>query len=421
MDVLVKTVRHSRIYNSVFIFVAVCGAAYLFWKSCITTIDEVDFKFIWLAGVVWANGGDPYSATYANTAQVIFEGLKTNVPQFWYYGPNWWPISRALAAFDLSTATLIWRLSIVALIFLGSLLFYRALPFFGYKISFIELAGFVGVISLMEPTANTITIGQTTAIVYVGLGALALGLAANRCYLIVIGVIVMLLKPQIGLVLLPSFFIFRAYRVAVITALLITCLMALPSLIGHDLMTVFREYVAQAAIHGKQPSNLPLETTGLRHLIFALAGLSISSLSTTAIAILVVTAGTLVLRSGIQNEGRMTTNAINAWFFFAISSLACIVSLHTYDLIFMAPLLLLSLGFGVRFQILTALGFAVIVRSGNLAHFFYPKTADEQLVISAALDTGSVVLIFCVGVANLFLKSRNLSQGREDSQALSGV
>jgi len=418
MGILGATVRHSWIYNSVLIFVAVCGVTYLFWKSCIATIDEVDFKFIWLAGVVWAKGGDPYSVTYFNTAQVIFEGLKTNVPQFWYYGPNWWPISRALAAFDLSTATLIWRLSIVALIVLGSLLFYWALPFFGYKISLIELAGFVGVVSLMEPTANTITIGQTAAIVYGGLAALALGLAANRWYLIVTGVIVMLLKPQIGLVFLPSLFVFRAYRFAVITALLITCLMALPSLIGHDLMTVFREYVAQAVIHGKQPSNLPPETTGLRHLIYALSGQTISSLSTTAIAILVVTAGTLVLR---QNEGGMTANAINAWLFFAISSLACIVSLHTYDLIFLAPLLLLSLGFDVTFRILTLLGFVVIVRSGNLAHFFDPKTADEQLQISASLDTGSIALLFCVGVASIFRKSRNHGKGKEDNQTLSSV
>jgi hypothetical protein len=408
--------RHSSIYNVFLLGVALSGVTYILWKLLIANLTEVDFKFVWLAGVVWAKGGDPYSFMYASTAQEMFKGIDTNMPQFWFYGPNWWPISRALAAFELSTATQIWRLSIVALITLGCVLFYRTSRLFGQSISRIELAGFAGVVFLMDASAITISIGQTSAIVYSGLGALALGLASNQRFLITIGVILLLLKPQIGLALVPALIIYRASRFAVVIGILVTCLMAVPSLVGHDLATMTREFVAQAAIHGKQPSNSPLETTGLRHVLYALTGLTISSLSTTVLATMLISGGTFALRMNIAADDRMSVNAINVWLFFSIASIGCIVSLHIYDLIFMAPLLLLSSSFNISVQFLTWLGFVVIFRSGNLAHLFGPKTPDEQLSISAALDTAGAILMFFAGFVGIFLRSKLQKRERREVQ-----
>ena len=91
-------------YSDVMGVVGLSGVAYVLWKCFSEPYAEVDFKYIWLAGVVWREGGDPYGASYLAAAQEIFGRGATNVPQYWFYPPNWWPISTFLSEFDLSSA-----------------------------------------------------------------------------------------------------------------------------------------------------------------------------------------------------------------------------------------------------------------------------------------------------------------------------
>src|ERR1700753_4058657 len=93
--------RYFR-YQIILSIIALSGLLYTLVKLVASPASEIDFKFIWLAGLLWGRGDNPYGDQFATEASSLFGGGLSNVPQYWFYGPNWWPVSRIFATVDLS-------------------------------------------------------------------------------------------------------------------------------------------------------------------------------------------------------------------------------------------------------------------------------------------------------------------------------
>src|SRR6476469_3887303 len=97
----------SRVYYvlaAVFVLIAVLFPN---WGGLLFSPHEIDFRYFWFAGYMWAHGLDPYSAAYAELGNSVLPvGSKL---QMWLYPPDWWLVARALALFDLPTSLIVWR------------------------------------------------------------------------------------------------------------------------------------------------------------------------------------------------------------------------------------------------------------------------------------------------------------------------
>ena len=79
-----------------------------------------DFRYIWLAGYIWSNGEDPYSASFRSTSAML--PWNGHAPEVWLYPPNWWPLSSLLALSVLMTANLLWNIGNILLCLAASFL-----------------------------------------------------------------------------------------------------------------------------------------------------------------------------------------------------------------------------------------------------------------------------------------------------------
>lgn len=405
---------------------ALAGLAYLLLKSVFGTNPEIDFKYIWVAGQLWAEGINPYSDDFARIGDTFFEN--TNTLDTWLYPPNWWLLSRALALFDVETAVVLWRSLNAALLLGGTVLSVKAMRSVLGRRWLVAGLFMVGYATTMQATAMTLSIGQTSILLFFGLCAVLYGLSGGRSVWVVIGLIVVALKPQTGIVVWAAIAALPTQRNAVFVAGLATLVLAAPGLLAggfapslNGLIAAYLDYDGALAV------NSPASTTGLRHLVDLTTGITLSALWLCLVAAVIAALGSFLLyrtplNSPIRTPGETKTPfyaagdsamksdgrslAIGFWILLVLSSL---VSLHSYDFVVVAPLCLIcfSPAFPTRLRVAIGIGLLLIYRSSNMAALtgFYNREtlhALGPLIDSTAIMMMLVALAACLFYPRLF-------------------
>lgn len=252
------------------------GGAHLVWAAGVHWSEPgADFTRLWLAGDFWSAGSNPYTEEFAAAAG-RFPELDGGL---WLSGPNWFPVAALLSLFDPLTASRLWLLLNIALLFGASALnaaAFRRLP--GQS----ALAGETGLTaflkSLPPPTlfmlhagwmtaaaaaGDVLSFGGASAAVYFGASLVLYGLTAKRDLAGAGGVALLLLHPAIGLLLAAAMALCAYGRRAIVLGGLISFLMAVPALViapGADIA----EALAAGAAHDQAAG-----ATGLRHVLGA--------------------------------------------------------------------------------------------------------------------------------------------------------
>lgn len=298
----------------------IVAVAFPLWRGVIDPLPEVDFRYYWFAGVMWANGLDPYSADYARLGnQVLPPGAALHV---WLYPPPWFGITRLLAAMNFDTALLVWRASVGPIIVASTAIVAQS----AFRRDWLAITGVCALAAVIEPTVLVLVGGQVSPIlVYAGM---ALIVSARTKLPLVAGLVLTALKPQIGA------FIFLAYAIAqpraVIMAVAVTAVLSLPHFLTLGLIDTITEYLDNLRATGQHYANVPIAMTGLGQLPARL-GINIPGLVSFAAATAVAVTAGIGLRQ--KRDGSLA---------FLLAGIAAIVPLHNYDLTFMVlPVLLL--------------------------------------------------------------------------------
>ena len=388
----------------------VAGLAYLLVK-CLAQFGQpgFDFKYLWTAGMVWAEGQSPTNgAFHAMAARHISEGA---IPEVWSYPPNWWAICIGLAQAPLALAHLIWDLASVGLMAGASLLLARSIkPAFGEvrtgvplldrivdqpwalaSLHFFLMAGF-------EASALLITIGQTTAPIYFGVAALLFGMASGRRGWASAGLALTFLKPQIGVVFAAvMLFQDRQSRDALLGAIVISALMALPAMITDP--DVVRVFLASAAGHeGIMAANAPGAMTGLRHLT-GLLGVPMSTMAALAATVLM----TLLACAGSARLNQSASPRVRAWQTVMLTTaiVVAVAPLHYYDLV-LAGVTLFVIGAGTMvLRVTGAVGLLLMLRADQLGALTGLYDKSSTIFEGSFLSTvgGVLMLAAAVGAA----------------------
>lgn len=349
--------------------------AYLFFKVWqISGSPGYDFKFIWVAGKMWINGASPYSPEYLELARsIVTEG---NIPNLWVYPPNWWMLATGFAVFDLKTSAVLWNLFNIALTIAAGLLLVRSFRLSGKNIS----TGHQGVdellnsgpqlfcllfflISVFEPTALVLSVGQTSLLIYFGIAVLVYGLTASSGWLSALGLAILFLKPQMGLIfVVPLLFSGSEQRKVIARAVFISALLCIPAFIMEP--AVLQEFLVNLREYdGFTRANDPLSMTGVRIIVFEVLGRDIGNIAATAVTLLVVAAASLVFVRRLPADRRDSVLMPAT-----VAVVAALAPLHTYDLVIVGvlPFVFLTRSFGIPAAI-GAVGAMVLFRPENLA------------------------------------------------------
>lgn len=382
------------------------GLAYLLAKCWALYGDPgFDFKYLWTAGKLWAQGVAPDNAAFhAMAARHVTEGM---VPEVWSYPPTWWAICVALAQLSLAKAHLVWNLVSIALIAGASLLLARSVkPAFGEvrtgfplldeivrrplalaSVHFFLMAGF-------EATATLISVGQTTAPVYFGVAALLFGMVTGRRGWAVAGLALTFLKPQIGVVF-AAVLLFQdtAARRTLLWAVAASAALAAPALASD--VGVIGVFLANLAGHeGIMASNEPGGMTGLRHL-FGLVGLPMSTLGALTVTLIAaVGACTAAARANAT-----ASPGVRAWVSMILTTavINAAAPLHYYDLV-LAGVTVFAVGArSLACRVTGVAGLLLMVRADELGAFTGLYDRSVPIFEGSLLSTVGAIMVLFAG------------------------
>lgn len=333
-DFIEKQPRLSRLIAWLLL---VAGIGFILLRSVISPYPEIDFRFFWLAGYVWGQGLDPYSASYGEISRAVLpEG---NFASAWVYPPHWWAICRFLAAFSIDQSVAIWRLVSGTMLVGGTWFVAQALFSENRRIATTIAAASAGLVCLIEPTAMLLALGQNSAFIYLGLCLLVIGSLRPSLWLDVAAILLISLKPQVGLPVILGLLVVRRYWVPIIIATAAGLILALPQLISFGpVATVQNLLVNLSGYAGGGAAavnpNLPVSSTGLVNLVgqFVPGMTSMPGFVISIVAALVV--GFFMARADRANHLK--------YILLLLSIVVAMVPLHVYDLpLLIIPVLIL--------------------------------------------------------------------------------
>ena len=298
---------------------AAIAVAYPIWRGFMVPTPDIDFRFYWLAGHMWVHQLDPYSSQFVTLGKDILPPHSS-----WLYPPPWWPICMALGAFEFPVALNIWRAAAPAILLASTGvvigLLSRELP---KNDRILVLASACAMAASMESTGNVLVGGQVSPVlVYAGIALIACATITDRKALLVAGLVLVALKPQVGAVVFLGFIFTPEHRRAVAIAILALLALSLPQLVQFGTQTTIVELLANMRNWDRITGNAPLGVTGLKHLL-ARVDLILPTIACYLFAAVCACCAGFMFR-----RNRWSLQALG----LLIAGLAAFLPLHNYDL-----------------------------------------------------------------------------------------
>jgi hypothetical protein len=394
--------------NMASIFLFVLGISYLlfhFTKSL--NLSATDFDALWMGGKFWIEGKNPYDDTYAHYIQSYFAN---QYARDFIYPFNWSMPARMLATLDIETATLFWRLTNFTVLFASMVMLGLTIRKLQQPVSLRHLFATVGVICLMQGTPVVFTLGQSSIIILGGVSLILYGVATGTSIWLTLGLVIVLLKPQIGIPITAALMAFPIFFRSIIGACLLTAALSVPAFLSHGLVNPLIGFLHNVGQYGTSTHNMPNDMTGIRNLASVLLGVDMPGLVLVAIAALAALGAANFLNLSRAKDSMNPICSI----LLALTIIFFIVPLHLYDFPILAPLILIVLVHFDRAWWILLLWLMVICRAGNIPRWLGIEVVGN-INISAELIVSVAALLVLIGTVWLlkiepvpFLRKENV-------------
>lgn len=376
------------------------GALFLLYRSVVAPRPEVDFRFFWLAGRLWQMGYDPYSDAFRALGEATLPA--GNEVLYWFYPPQWWIISRGLALFDLPTALAIWRLASSGIILLGSFwMALRLLPVAEWRSA--AAAAIAGYAALIEPTANLLAFGQSSAPIFLAMAMIVVGYCRSSTMLVAIGMALFSLKPQVGAIVFLMLAMVPATRLAALIGVAIAAIGCLPQIASFGVVASIQEYLANLSQWGTLGSNTMLTSSGPFHLLARLMPGTIMPHLQFLVAIPLLGWCAIIMRE--RPDDRVPPMALFS------SALVAVIPLHIYDMtMIVIPLILIASSRGQAMWPTLALISLLCIRPAKIESLFGVPTYGSG--VSSGLITLTLASMALLSMAIYMNWQPPFSSGR---------
>lgn len=374
--------------------------AYLMLKVFDGT-DTIDFKYIHLAGALWSEGVDPYSPAYAEQGHIRFQGL--NPPEYLFYPPHWWAIATGFSQLPYEVAGLIWRITMAACMIGGCLVLHRTVIHIVGEARPWRTWAMLMMAGAMSATALALSLGQTSCLLFLGLCLYVHAFVTGRRVLMVLALVIVWLKPNVGLALSLFLVPGLVWWPALAVGALAVVAASLPALLPHGPVEVVRGYLHALSQWETLPPNIPGSTTGLRHLAYLVFGVSLPG------NLLTMAAGAFALGLGGVTRLRRLDDAPTTRAYMLgilLSGLVLIMPLHTYDMMLLIPMIALAAALPRLGQLLLYMLMLIVLRVNNLALTLGLTVPEETYFRGSGLLSVVVIALLLLWVICAMADSR---------------
>jgi Glycosyltransferase family 87 len=318
---------------------------YSFWTGRPYWPLSIDYSYLYVAGRLWAENISPYGEALPQAAHAI---VGRDLLAF-VYPPNWYALSRLLAFFDPATSNLAWFGLSTAM--LGASAWLIAAVVMSFRTSFTSLANtiapveagsrglvllallFAGFVAATKGAGVGAYLGQTSMLAFFGQALLIYGATKSRQAFVVIGLVILLLKPQLGLAYAFVLLFDRRTWLSVLIACAITGVLALPALLIGGPVEVIRQFLTGLAGYGSRVENAPNAMSGVGNFLWLISGAEVSSFVWLGFAAVAGVIASLFLHQRFGAGNRPLAALIATTL-----SAGLLIPLHDWDFLLFAPL-----------------------------------------------------------------------------------
>lgn len=365
-----------------------------------------DFAYFHAAGRAWIAGMDPYGPAYAHFALPYIPKESA----LWAYPPQWWSITVALASLEMTPATIVWKSASLLALLAGSALLFDVLRDTSGRAWIATALIFSIVLSSSDAAWIALRIGQTSLFMLFGVALVLHGLKFEGEKRIALGLAILLMKPQFGLLFLLLLMGVREARRPAIAAVALSALACLPVLftfgIQATIESAFR-FLSNLSSYEGLSWNRPGSLTGIS---FITSVLELPSPPTIMVVVAAWgIAGWLCRKAAEQGNAVDPVHRC----LIGLAAFYAIVPLHNYDLILMPIFILILPELTVWAGGLIALALLSTWRLGSFAFAIYGEQVSSWrpgVFLSAFVQAG--VGTFAVSVVLVAIAFGRKPQGR---------
>ncbi len=387
----------DRTKNPILATIAALGIIYLAPKVISihdTSIGNgIDFRYIWLAGKIWASGHNPYGPLFAKEDH---DSFNLALGTLWVYPPYWYPIAFPFGLLSFQTANIIWKICNFLLLIAATHLIARALADVVRQSYLPIFLGGIGFACFMQSTAVTLFIGQTAILVYFGLAAMIFGILKERPLLIVTGLVFLALKPQIGIVAFPAVVALHRYRWTILPAGGLCLLATAPIAVSGDYSASIISFLSNLTGYSEISSNTPPNMTGLIDISNYLLTNSVTSSATPIVVLVAIIFAVMIFYNLSSNKETKFDGAqhLVASLSLFLASTFFFLPLHSYDLVALTTLLMMIMVIPFPGRYLIAFGLLICFRSRNLFDASGIVNSNDLSFPESHLASAGLFLIF---------------------------
>ncbi len=402
-------------FPGVAILVLIGGLAlfgYSFWTGRHFWPLSIDYSYLYVAGRLWGENISPYGDALPQAARAI---VGRDLVAF-AYPPNWYGLSRLLALFDPATSNFVWFGLSTAMLIASAWLIATAMM--SFRAAFTPLAKtaaplatgssglvlmavlFAGFVAATKGAGVGAYLGQTSMLAFFGQALLIYGAVKSRQAFVVVGLVILLLKPQLGLVYAVVLLFGRRTWLSVLIASAITGVLALPALLIGGPGDVIRQFLSGVTGYGSRVENAPDAMSGLGNFLWRVSGVEVSSFAWLGFAAIAA-----VIASPLLDQRLGAVNRPLAAIIAATLCAGLLIPLHDWDFLLFAPLVGF-LFFLDGWALILALAAALLLtRFIELFELLAPEnTWIAHQRVSAAMAT--VAMLFAAASSIVVLRRR---------------
>ncbi|MEL6767286.1 MAG: hypothetical protein AAFP17_08905 [Pseudomonadota bacterium] len=372
--------------------VAIVGLAYVLWKA-LAGGDPTDLKFIWMAGRIWADGGNPYdTALFIETAREV--NKSGALPTFFPYPPQWWPFATGIEGQSLDAVAMLWRLATAPLLIATVALVYASIPAdrrYGMPVA----AFFLGLGCLMSAVPFTIALTQTAIVITFGAGLFVYGFVRQHFAPTAAGLFILALKPSVGALFIPLILFLPAPMLTIAVLAGALGIATLPGLLSIGLIPVIEGYVDVVSNYATHDVNKPHSITGLQHILWR-AGTTLPG--SVSVLIGMAALGALAFAWHRLAPAAPARAQEQRLFFVTLygAGVLAFAPLHVYDFVLLIPLLVAAPALRPLEAGALGLAFLAVMRSHNVALITGLRSWESPYAPGTTIDSIAAVLLFAV-------------------------
>lgn len=320
---------------AVALLTVLAGIGFIVLRLRAQTIESMDFRYIWLAGDLWARHLNPYGPDYVAAGATRFP---TGYPVAgWVYPYHWYVPARAAALLPPTQAFAVWlAVTTVALAIAGRWAIAAARAIGATPGIAMILFG-IGYATTGSVVTFALREGQPAVPAACGVALCLYGVARDKRWMTVCGLVLAMLKPQLGLPFAAALCFMPRGLVTALIATAATILACVPAFLASGMADQVHGLLVSNSGNYQQVSvNTADMMSGLPHVIARLTGWSMSIPLSMVLAALAAAAATFLLRHRSDRERKTLFIGLTC----AIT--VAVIGLHPFDLLivlFTLPLL----------------------------------------------------------------------------------